>query len=444
MASSISSVPASLLTATRLSIGLAQGGVVWLLEWSLRWALWTKTYEELFTSLLATAFFVPIIAVAGIGNLRPRILALWLACVSILCAGLGWHSIFRQPPLDHRADFTWIDFYVPMIGLFFVAHALVAAADSDRRMIASARTYFDITWKQAAQLTLACIFISALWSLLHLCATFLQSANIGTLARIIETDYVWIPVTAVIGSLAFDLVDRHAVRMLTFLKLLLPWTSWLLLIALPCAMAYPIVIAVNEQAPPWNARYGVADLLALAGTLIFLVNARNPDDDYRANRSQVLPWARFAAVLLVLCLVVLAAIRLGTAIMQRGWYPLIVILFAWWLVMACYAVGYMAVAIRSGIRLRELTAANAISAMLLVGLTIALLSPVADPARLSVANQIDRLDSGRVAPDEFDYLMLAHQGVRYGRQALETLRDRKEGADAAAISSKAAAALKSE
>lgn len=433
-------------TAVRLSIGLMQGGAVWVLDQSWRSQFWPMPNEELFTSLLATAFFVPVLALAGVGNLRPRTLALWLACAAALCVWLGWHAIFRQAsiPLDRRNDFAWVDFYVPMIGLFFVAHALVAAADADRRVIANAATYFETAWKQVAQVALACALIAALWSVLHLCAGLLQSINVSVLTDVITTSWVWIPATAVTAALAFDLVDRHTAPILALVKQLLRWISWLLLLAVPCALAYLIFPAIAEQALPWNTKYGIVDLLGIAGLLILLINAGNPEADSRANPLPVLLYARLVAVLLVLCLVVMAAVRLRTMFVQFGWLPLGVILSAWWLVLACHAIGYIRTAIRSGLRLEGLAAVNAVAAMAMVGLTIALLSPVADPACLSVANQLGRLNSGQVAPDKFDYLMLRFEGVRYGWAALERLKSRQDGPDASVISSKAAAALESE
>lgn len=446
MASSTLSKQTFRLTATRLSISLVQGAVVWLLYQSRHSPFWSTTNEELFSSLLAPAVFVPILAMAGVGNLRSKTLFLWLGCAAALCLWLGWHAVFRQTPipLDRRNDFAWVDFYVPMIGLFLVGHALVAAADADRRVIANAATYFEVTWKQVAQLALACAFTGALWSTLHLCARLLQSINIGVLTDLITTSWIWIPATAVTAGLAFDLVDRHAAPILALVKLLLRWASWLLFVAVPCTLAYLIFPAIAEQALPWNAKYGIVDLLAMASMLILLIYACDPDDSSPAHPSRILLCARFATVFLVLCIVAIAAIRLRTMFIQFGWRPLGVVLLAWWLVLAGHAIAYTMAAVRSGIRPQGLTAINAVSAMAMVSLTIALLSPVADPARLSIANQLDRLDSGRVAPDKFDYLMLRYEGVRYGWLALERLRSRQDEVDAATISSRAAAALESE
>ena len=46
---------------------------------------------------------------------------------------------------------------------------------------------------------------------------------------------------------------------------------------------------------------------------------------------------------------------------------------------------------------------------------VAFFTPIADPARLAVADQVRRLESGRVAPAQFDFTSLRFDGARYYR-----------------------------
>lgn len=81
------------------------------------------------------------------------------------------------------------------------------------------------------------------------------------------------------------------------------------------------------------------------------------------------------------------------------------------------------------------------AAFVAVGLLIALSSPVADPARLSVADQVARLETGEIAADKFDYSMLASKGVHYGFAALQRLKAKRDGPDASCIAARADEAL---
>jgi hypothetical protein len=88
---------------------------------------------------------------------------------------------------------------------------------------------------------------------------------------------------------------------------------------------------------------------------------------------------------------------------------------------ASYALGYAAAALRAVPWLKPLEATNLVGGVVAVAVLLALLTPLADPARLSVADQMRRLENGTVSAAEFDYDFLRFGSGRYGRAALERL-----------------------
>jgi len=72
---------------------------------------------------------------------------------------------------------------------------------------------------------------------------------------------------------------------------------------------------------------------------------------------------------------------------------------------------------------------------------LALFTPIADPARLSVSDQISRLNSGQTRADKFDYKFLRFDSGIYGRATLAELAKRNEGPQAAEIAKRAAEAV---
>jgi hypothetical protein len=70
-----------------------------------------------------------------------------------------------------------------------------------------------------------------------------------------------------------------------------------------------------------------------------------------------------------------------------------------------------------------------------------LLTPLADPARISVNDQMARLEQGRVSPDKFDFAFLRFDSGRYGREALEGLKAKTDGPEAVRIAQRANEAL---
>jgi hypothetical protein len=84
---------------------------------------------------------------------------------------------------------------------------------------------------------------------------------------------------------------------------------------------------------------------------------------------------------------------------------------------------------------------NIAVAFVVLALLLALFTPVLDPARVSVASQLSRLNSGRQSAETFDFDYLKFEGKRYGLAALERLKIRAEGADAATMRDKATLTL---
>lgn len=435
-------MPTHRMAAVRLSIGLMQGIALLLMHWSARATLWPATDEALFEPLLMVVVFLPLLALAGVGNLRLRTLVLWLGVATIFCAGLGWYWIFRHATLPRSYYTTWFDFYPIAAGLLLVTHALVTAGDTDQKLIASPATYFDLSLKLATSLMFAGVFAGLLRAIFWASAQLFDLIRVETVGIIINQSWFWIPTTTVAASVAFHLTADRTGMMKNAVKLLLGLLAWLLLPAVALGLAFLTTLPFTGLEPLWNTKHATLSLLSAATVLVLLIRCHYQDGDPDTGRIRILVHARLIAVLMLIPLVVLAGVGLWLRVGQYGWTPSRIVALAWLIVVACHAVGYSVVAIRSGETLRGLASANAVAAFVAVGLVIALSSPVADPARLSVADQVCRLESGKIAADKFDYAMLANQGVRYGLAALERLKVRQDGPDASFIAARAAETLR--
>ena len=71
--------------------------------------------------------------------------------------------------------------------------------------------------------------------------------------------------------------------------------------------------------------------------------------------------------------------------------------------------------------MKPLERTNVAAAVLTVGVILALFSPLLDPARLSVADQVARLKRGAVSAADFDYAFLRFDAGKAGQTALADL-----------------------
>jgi hypothetical protein len=203
------------------------------------------------------------------------------------------------------------------------------------------------------------------------------------------------------------------------------------------AIAFLLALPFTGLQPLWNTRQATATLLVAAAALIFLINAAYQDGQSGGAVARVVRYARGAAALVLVPLVALAAYGLTLRAQQYGWTPPRIIAGACVVVASCYAVGYALAAVRGVLALKWLEPTNVVAAYVIIGVVLCLFSPVADPARIAVADQIRRLETGRVTPEQFDYRFLRFWSGRYGKAALERLAAQTEGPQAATISERA-------
>ena len=105
-------------------------------------------------------------------------------------------------------------------------------------------------------------------------------------------------------------------------------------------------------------------------------------------------------------LTALAIWGLGQRIGEHGLTPSRIIAAACCLIAACYSLGYAFAALRPGRWLARLEPTNIATGVLVVAVIVALFSPIADPARISVDDQLARLENGASSPEKFDYQFL--------------------------------------
>jgi hypothetical protein len=162
-------------------------------------------------------------------------------------------------------------------------------------------------------------------------------------------------------------------------------------------------------------------LIGAGASLILLINAAYQDGGREKPLPAALRWAMRLASLLLLPLTVLAAYALWLRVGQYGLTIERIIAVAFVVVGACYAVGYALAAVLPGPAMRRLEPTNVATSFVGLAVLLALLSPLADPVRLSVDNQVARLQAGKVKPADFDFEYLKFSAGRFGETALARL-----------------------
>ncbi len=426
------------LAASRLIVGFVQGLALYLLYLATDNHAWPSTDPYWIAPLLMVFLFVPILFTQGVGTMRPRTLGLWIGTVTVVLALLAWFDVWRQwepakAGFDSSMTFAFVFF--AMAGLF-IAHALVTAADAERRAVASYRIYFEAAWKFGVQLALAAIFVGVFWAVLWLGAILFNLIKIAFIENLIERSWFAIPATTLATAAAIHVTDVRARLVAGIRTVALTLLAWLLPLMVLIGGGFTLSLPFTGLEPLWETRSAAGILLGSAGALVVLINAAFQDGDAAHNRPIVLRYAEFAAALILIPLVAIASYALWLRVAQYGWTVERVATAATILVAACYALGYALAAIlslRGGAWMVWIERVNIATAFVVLAVLLALFTPIADPARLAVNSQVARLQSGALDPHRFDFDYLKSEGGRYGHAALADLSAGQFGGNTALV-----------
>ena len=223
--------------------------------------------------------------------------------------------------------------------------------------------------------------------------------------------------------------------------LVLTLLAWLLPLMALLTWAFLAALPFNGLDPLWSTKKATALLVTAAIVLVFLINAAHQDGQPGNPAPSLIREFKRVAGVALLPLLALAAYGLMLRVTQYGWTPQRVVGAAVVAVMASYAAGYGLAVVRHGVAMRGIEPTNVTAAYLILVTLFALLTPIADPARLAVADQISRLETGKVSPDDFDFRFLKFRSGRFGTEALNELAARTDGPNAAVIALNAKQAL---
>ncbi len=415
----------------RLATGLAQGLLLFGLDHAAAHRLWPATSPALFMALAAGVFFTPFVVLAGLSTMRLGRLAIWKLVAFAVAVGLTGYAA-NAARLQYSSEGMWPNGVVvyAVAALLFIGHHLVQPAEMERRPIARFTTYFDETWKHGVQLALSILFTGAFWLLLVLASALFSMIGVDAIKKLIEQAWFGFPATAVMFAAAVQLTDVRAGLVRGVRTVSLTLLAWLLPLMVLIAAGFLATLPFQGLALLWATKKAAALLLTAAAALIVLTNAAYQDGTEQPPK--VLAWAARIAGLLLAPITILAAYAIWLRVDQYGFTPDRVYGAACVIVAAGYAVGYAIAALKPGAWMKPLEATNIAMAFVAIVVLLALFTPLADPARLSVNSQVARLEAGKVKPEAFDFEFLRLRSGQRGVKAIEALEKHADPAIARA------------
>ena len=386
----------AVLYMARMSTGLAQGCGLFAL-----FALRDGVDPSVFASSLMVMIFAPLLLLAGLGRMRFSTLLLWTVFASILLAFAGGYHHWRTLSSDSGHPGLTL---LAMTSLFLFVGQSIAQG-----WVGNYPSYYRAAWRLSIRVFLCVTFAGLSWAAAGAAVGYMREQYPG-----LEFTPMIVPMTVLGAALAAQLTGDR------FMGALQEGVMFVFVLALPILMFGGVAVVGLGLPGFWHPSLPLT--AGLAGLMIISINA-----SYRDGTVWRAYWRRrceFVSGLLLPPLAGLAGLSLAARVQEYGWTSDRVYLAAALLMLSAYALCYAGSALISlggGGWMQRIEDGNL--ALSFAGLTLiaALLSPIADPARLAVAAQTWRLDQHRASAESFDYAWLRDGGLRFGHDALKKM-----------------------
>lgn len=397
-------------------LGLATGVVAHLLlgEWR---------YDRLPTQMEFALLAGVVMGAALLGFTLER--RLWWASLLFALAGgaiAGLVAWWNGTPGGWSSAEFWR--MVSLLLAIAIAAPLFQAARDAGRLRFDYVAVHDHAWTNVVLWCACWVFVGLVFLLMMLLSELFHLIKLDFLRDLLREEWFWRALMGLAFGLGLGLLREHdvVVRLLqrvvaTVLAVLAPVLAFGLI-------AFLLALPFTGLQPLWDAVTGTTPTL-LACVIGGLVLANAVIGNTREQESRFAP-LRFGAMglaLVILPLAVLAAVATGLRVGQHGFTPerLWAVTFV---SLAClYGLGYWLVLVRG--RLEWAGAVRPVN-LALAGMTclvaLFLATPILSFNAISTADQVARLEAGRVAPDRFDWAALQYDFGEPGKAAVAKLR----------------------
>lgn len=404
------------------AVGVVQGLAVWLLVEGWPEAHAARAVCVGLLTFVAVSAAVLHFAWTGERIARLVVLAAATGMVYALVAtwvgfGIGQEGAVSRAG-EHRI-LTWI--HVSLVTVYVLGPFLQIYQNSGRLTF----PYDDLflhSWNNFFVALVGALFTGALWTVLLLWAALFKLIGVDFFGDVFTEDLFVFPVTG--AAVGFGLaLGRESERVVAALRsITLKVFTGLLPLVCFVALLFLATLPVTGLDPLWETDHASHLLLAWVAVTVLFLNAVYQE----GRRVEPLPrparWLVEAGLVAITGFLFISAWGLWLRIDQYGFTPPRVWAVLLWVVLAAYALGYAgAVLCRGSPWLPVVRPVNRAVAWLVVALGLLAHTPVLDPMGWSARSQYQRLQSGRVAAEQFDYGYLRFELGGAGTDRFEQL-----------------------
>jgi hypothetical protein len=400
------------------ALGILFGLIFWKLTQGHESWQWTNSPAQ-----TAAATFIAVSGIVFAFSLE-RLRCVWAVAFAAACgltaALVGY---WNGAPQDWGTDEGW-QFAASLIAVALAVPLFQAARDLGAASFPPRAVHAHL-WTNAIIWGVAGLFVGATVLLTFLLASLFDLIGIRLLRDAMEEGwFMWPLAGGAFGGAVGLLRDRDSVIAIAqrVVRAILSVLAPALALGL---VLFVVALPTTGLQPLWEKTKSTTPILlfCVLGAVILLnaVIGNAPEEEAKAR---ILRWSAAALAAVALPLAIVAAVSTGLRIGQYGYTPDRLWASVFILVAIGFAAAYFYALIRTRARagwpaqIRRLNVGLALGAC---GLALFLALPILSFGALSTRDQLSRLESGKVAPDRFDWAALRFDFGPAGRKALERL-----------------------
>lgn len=265
----------------------------------------------------------------------------------------------------------------------------------------------------------ASLVIVVFWGLLVTAGLLFELVGLDWIPVLIFNPITSVPLSSLTIAISISVAIKHP-GIDSLGRWLLSVLAWLLPFFSVLSVLFLLCLPFSGLQKLWSTGQASTLMILLQFGTIILANAAWLDGSKPAFRNS---YVNLLAQVSLLCLPVYSALSVYSVSLRIMQYGLTVDrVQAMFLVVitGIWGIGYsLAVILRKWPQ--SIGRVNVCAIVVLAVITCAMNSPLLDPFRLASANQLSRLQSGEISPEEFDYIYTRFNLGRYGTQVLELL-----------------------
>lgn len=380
-------------------------------------------FHDNLTTLQASSVTGVVFAAGLTGFTLERRLWWWSLLFAAVLAVVGALVVaWNGTPEDWSVGEGWR--MVSLLLAVAVAAPLFQAARDEGARRFPYESVHDHAWTNVVLWFACCVFVAIVFALAWLLALLFDLIKIDFLKELLEKDWFWRALIGLAFGAALGLLREHD----GVVRLLQRVVAMVLAVLAPVLAAglvlFVLALPFTGLNALWEATKSTTPILlfCIAGALV-LANAVIGNASEQERRFPLLRFGAMGLAAVMLPLAVLATIAISLRTGQYGFTPqrLWAIVFV---ALAClWGAAYLYALVRGRLdwaaRVRPL---NLMLAFVVCGVALALATPLVSFNAISTRDQVARLESGKVTPEQFDWRALAFDFGAPGRAALKRLQ----------------------